>query len=108
MADMDEMKAFLKIALARCEIELKDYQKQAQEAQSWVTFWEKRVAAGRAVVAMFDDKPMTAASPDLLEAAKDAVMKIDFCADGKINFRRDFADRLRAAIAKATGEAING
>lgn len=37
----------------------------------------------------------------LVEACKDVLSKIDDCADGKINFRRDFADRVRAALAKA-------
>ena len=38
----------------------------------------------------------------LLAAAQDALSKIDDCADGKLNFRRDFGDRLREAIERAT------
>lgn len=44
---------------------------------------------------------LIASAPELLEAAMDAVSKIEDCAAGKINFRDDFADRLRAAISKA-------
>lgn len=47
---------------------------------------------------------LIAAAPELLEACRDAASKIDDCLDGKINFRSDFADRLKAAIAKAEGE----
>jgi len=46
---------------------------------------------------------LIAAAPDLLAACNDAISKIDDCVDGKINFRSDFADRLRAAVAKAVG-----
>lgn len=41
------------------------------------------------------------AFPDLVEACKDALSKIDDCADGRINFRRDFGDRLRTALKTA-------
>jgi len=49
------------------------------------------------------NRRLIAAAPELLAACEDALSKIDDCADGKINFRRDFGDRLRSAIAKATG-----
>ena len=35
---------------------------------------------------------------ELLVAARDAISKIEDCADGKINFRSDFADRLKQAV----------
>ncbi len=43
---------------------------------------------------------LTAAATDLLIGALDVISKIDDCCDGKINFRRDFADRLRTAVEK--------
>ena len=44
---------------------------------------------------------LIAAAPDLLTACLDTISKIEDCDDGKINFRRDFADRLKEAVAKA-------
>jgi hypothetical protein len=47
---------------------------------------------------------LIAAAPDLLEACQDFVSKLDDYFAGRINIRPDYADRARAAIAKATSD----
>lgn len=46
---------------------------------------------------------LIAASPQLLEACKDFVSKLDDYFAGRINIRPDFADRAREAIRLAEG-----
>lgn len=67
-------------------------------------YLSSRLGTHKAVAIMDANGRAITALPELLAAAIDTVSKIEDCVDGKINFRADFAERLKDAIKKAIGE----